>query len=234
MKNLFTLIVCLYMTTTSWSQVLHDYYWVGTSSNTVQGSGEWTDLNAWRLDSLTGAIPLQVPISNNNVYFMAGAFPTVLPGADSGAITVSTNASCDTFHWDSAIPTLSKKIVFQSNTLGTTGPSNINLDIYGILRLREEDLIIPREEFLFALHQLRKQLFELAAVKRLKISEIIKAQEISDLLKDGLRHLGTYHPEKVLKKNDNGDYVTDSLKLLFYYHNHLVGYELERTVKWIE
>lgn len=139
MKNLFTLIVCLYMTTTSWSQVLHDYYWVGTSSNTVQGSGEWTDLNAWRLDSLTGAIPLQVPISNNNVHFMAGAFPTVLPGADSVVITVSSNASCDTFHWDSAIPTLSKKIVFQSNTLGATGPSNINLDIYGIFELPTTD-----------------------------------------------------------------------------------------------
>lgn len=108
-----------------------------------------------------------------------------------------------------------------------------NLDIYGILRLREEDLIIPRDEFLHAIYQLRKQLFELAAAKRLRISAIIKSDEISDLLKDGLNHLGTYHPEKVLKKNRNGDYVTDSLKLLFYYHNHLVGYELERTVKWI-
>lgn len=108
-----------------------------------------------------------------------------------------------------------------------------NLDIYGILRLREEDLIIPRDEFLHAIYQLRKQLFELAAAKRLKIQEIIKAKEISDLLKDGLHHLGTYHPEKVLKKNKNGDYITDSLKLLYYYHNHLVGYELERTVKWL-
>ena len=110
---------------------------------------------------------------------------------------------------------------------------HLNLDIYGILRLREEDLIIPREEFLHAINLLRQQLFELAAAKRLRISEIIKAEEINDLLKDGLRHLGTYHPEKVLKKNRSGDYVTDSLKLLFYYHNHLVGYELERTVNWL-
>lgn len=107
------------------------------------------------------------------------------------------------------------------------------LDIYGILRLREEDLVIPRDEFLLAIYQLRKKLLELAAAKQLKISEIIGEDDISALLKDGLKHLGTYHPEKVLKKNKNGDFVTDSLKLLFYYHNHLVGYELERTVKWL-
>jgi hypothetical protein len=135
MKKLCTLIFYLFITTTIWAQAGHDYYWVGTSSNTVQASGEWTDLNSWRLDSLNGAIPTQVPISNNSVYFMAGAFPTILSGTDSVVITVSSNASCDTFYWENTIPTLAKKITFQTNTLGITGPSNINLDIYGIFQL---------------------------------------------------------------------------------------------------
>lgn len=108
------------------------------------------------------------------------------------------------------------------------------LDIYGILRLGEEDLVIPRDEFLLAIYQLRKKLLELAAAKQLKLSEIIEEDDINELLKDGLNHLGTYHPEKVLRKDRNGNIITDSIKLLFYYHNHLVGYELERTVKWIE
>lgn len=139
MKNLFTLIFCLFISNAIWAQSGHDYYWVGTSANTVQGSGEWTDLNSWRLDSFNGAIPTQVPISNNNVYFMAASFPAVLPGADSVVITVSSNASCDTFYWDNAIATLSRKIAFQTNTLGITGPSNINLDVYGIFQLPTTD-----------------------------------------------------------------------------------------------
>jgi hypothetical protein len=139
MKKLFTLIFFLYTITNIWAQAGHDYYWVGTSSNTVQGSGEWTDLNSWRLDSLNGVIPMQVPISNNTVYFMAGAFPTILSGADSVIITISNNASCDSFYWDNTIPTLSKKIAFQTNTLGITGPSNINLDIYGMFQLPTTD-----------------------------------------------------------------------------------------------
>jgi hypothetical protein len=139
MKNLVALFFCLFMTTTISAQAGYDYYWVGTSSNAVQGSGEWTDLNSWRLDSLNGVIPTQVPISNNSVYFMAGAFPTILSGADSVVITVSNSASCDTFYWDNTIPTLAKKIVFQTNTLGVTGPSNINLDIYGMFQLPTTD-----------------------------------------------------------------------------------------------
>lgn len=117
------------------AQPKHTYYWVGTNSNTVQGSGEWTDINSWRLDSLTGAIPTQVPISNNSVHFMAGAFPITLTGVDSVMITVSNNASCDSFYWDPLIPILSKKIIFQTNMPGTTGPSNVNLDIYGVFGL---------------------------------------------------------------------------------------------------
>lgn len=140
MKKKFTLLVCLLITTVVvWAQPEHTYYWVGTNANTVDGSGEWTDVNSWRLDSLTGAVPTQVPISNNTVRFMAGSFPTTLSGLDSVVITVSNNASCDSFYWDPLIPVLSKKIIFQTNMPGATGPSNINLDIYGLFRLPSTD-----------------------------------------------------------------------------------------------
>ena len=128
-----------------------------------------------------------------------------------------------------------ENIVLSSHLLAFTAFNIIrakhkNLDIYGLLRLTKDDLIIPREEFCNALKLMQKHLFELSAAKRLKISEVIKADNIDDLIQDGLNHLGTYHPEKVLKKNKQGDFESDSLKLLYYYHNHLVGYELERTI----
>ncbi|BDS12059.1 T9SS type A sorting domain-containing protein [Aureispira anguillae] len=139
MKYVFVLLLTIMVVIYSQAQPEHDYYWVGTSANTIQGSGEWTDLNAWRLDSINGAIPTQVPISTNNVYFMVAAFPTSLPGTDSVVITVSNNANCKTFYWDNLIPTLARKIVFRTNTAGSTGPSNINLDIYGIFELPNAD-----------------------------------------------------------------------------------------------
>ncbi|MGH1339063.1 MAG: T9SS type A sorting domain-containing protein [Aureispira sp.] len=131
MKQFFILLLGSWLSTTAFAQPNFDYYWVGTSSNGVQGSGDWTDLNAWRLDSLTGAIPTQVPISSNSVFFMAAAFPTVLPGATPVEITISSSVNCKNFYWDNTVPTLALPIVFQTSTAGSTGPSNISLDIYG-------------------------------------------------------------------------------------------------------
>lgn len=139
MDQKFIIFILLLWAFAAQAQPGHDYYWVGTSANTVQGSGEWTDLNAWRLDSLNGAVPTQVPISGNHVFFMAGAFPTTLSGADSVIITVGSNANCNNFYWDNTIPTLSKKILFVSGAPGSTGVSNLNLDIYGNFELPTED-----------------------------------------------------------------------------------------------
>jgi glycerol-3-phosphate O-acyltransferase len=107
-----------------------------------------------------------------------------------------------------------------------------NLDVYGILRLSDSDRIIKKDDFLEALNRLRTQLILLEKNKRLKLSDIIKSDDFEAFVEDGLHHLGTYHPEKVLKQNKNGDFITDSMKLLLYYHNHLVGYELERSISW--
>lgn len=107
-----------------------------------------------------------------------------------------------------------------------------NLDIYGILRLKNEDCKIPQDEFMLVFNHLRNKLLELASANRLKLSPIILNNDVKAIAKDGLKHLGTYHPEKVLKRDNQGNFVTDSLKLLYYYHNHLIGYELERSVKW--
>ncbi len=135
MKHLYLLVFSLLGLGTAAAQPGLDYYWVGTASNGIQGSGDWTDINAWRIGSLTGTIPTQVPISNNNVYFMAGAFPTTLLGTTPVSITISNSVNCDTFYWDPAVPTLPQKIVFQTTTPGSAGPANINLDVYGNFNL---------------------------------------------------------------------------------------------------
>jgi len=39
-----------------------------------------------------------------------------------------------------------------------------------------------------------------------------------------------YHAKRPLIKNKKGDISTQDLNLLFYYHNRLVGYNLEKYV----
>jgi hypothetical protein len=65
-----------------------DYYWVG-------GSGNWSDLNHWRLGSSGGSIPSIVPSSSDNVFFDAGSGFT---GA-SKTVTLDAGGFCNDMTW---------------------------------------------------------------------------------------------------------------------------------------
>jgi len=67
-----------------------DYYW-------VDGGGNWSDLNHWRLDSITGPIPSIVPSSADNVFFTSGSgFGTT---AASRTVTLNSNGFCNNMTW---------------------------------------------------------------------------------------------------------------------------------------
>jgi glycerol-3-phosphate O-acyltransferase len=42
--------------------------------------------------------------------------------------------------------------------------------------------------------------------------------------------VGVFHLNRPLMKNKNGNIITKDLTLLYYYHNRLVGYDLEQLI----
>ena len=55
--------------------------------------------------------------------------------------------------------------------------------------------------------------------------------EPKELLKDGVRNLGVYHIEKPLILEDN-KLVSQDFKLLYFYHNRLDNYKLNKKYNW--
>lgn len=108
---------------------------------------------------------------------------------------------------------------------------NAKLDLYGILRL-------PADEYVFSLEQLQEAVSEVIAVlKEKSAAGEIKLSEqllwpIEQIVKDGVSHLGTYHLNKPLRFNKKGELISDSFKVLYFYHNRLAGYDLDKIVKW--
>lgn len=103
------------------------------------------------------------------------------------------------------------------------------LDIYGILRLTQNELLIPFEQLITAIEKLKEELMRISAHGKIKLSPAI-SMKAEVLIMDGIRNVGVYHPKKVLMKNKAGDITTKDIKLLYYYHNRLEGYELERCI----
>lgn len=109
--------------------------------------------------------------------------------------------------------------------------NNAKLDLYGILRLPPDDYIFDFELLVEGVRQLQEALRTMAQNGEIKLSEEIY-WEPEELIRDGIKHLGTYHVLKVLKYNKQGAVISQSFKLLYYYHNRLENYGLEKKINW--
>ncbi|OEK05494.1 1-acyl-sn-glycerol-3-phosphate acyltransferase [Roseivirga misakiensis] len=103
------------------------------------------------------------------------------------------------------------------------------LDLYNLLRLPEEDLIIPYEEFKASFKSVLAKVHKMYGEGKLSVSPHL-AGDTDGIIKHGLKNVGMYHAKRPLIRNRAGDITTQDLNVLFYYHNRLTGYNLEKYV----
>ncbi len=104
---------------------------------------------------------------------------------------------------------------------------NRRLDLYGLLRLPTDEFVFDREKLEQRVSILREHLFSMANASQIRLSPEI-SWEIGDLIQDGIKRLGTFHVKRPLKVDKSGKIRSDSFKLLYYYHNRLDHYGLEK------
>ena len=103
------------------------------------------------------------------------------------------------------------------------------LDLFNLLRLPEEDLEIDYQEFKEVFKRVRKQIYLLKEQNKINIASHLKGK--SDIvIKRGVDNVGVFHLNRPLLKNKKGNIITKDLSLLYYYHNRLVGYDLEQFI----
>ncbi|MFZ6013544.1 MAG: 1-acyl-sn-glycerol-3-phosphate acyltransferase [Bacteroidota bacterium] len=103
------------------------------------------------------------------------------------------------------------------------------LDLFGLLRLPEEDLEIPYEEFRAVCKTVRKQLYQLKDENKVYHATHLKGK-IDLVIRHGLENVGIFHLKRPLLFNKQGNIITRDLNTLYYYHNRLVGYDLEKCI----
>jgi glycerol-3-phosphate O-acyltransferase len=101
------------------------------------------------------------------------------------------------------------------------------LDLFGLLRLPEEDLEIPYEQFRETFKKVRKEIFHLKEAGKINIASHLKGKA-DEVIKRGIENVGIFHLKQPVRFNKAGNIITQDLNILYYYHNRLVGYDLER------
>ena len=106
---------------------------------------------------------------------------------------------------------------------------NKNLDIFSLLRLPSEDLEIPYDQFKIIIGETMTMIKEKEKEGQL-ICEDSFALDPEEFIIRSLHYLGGYHKQRPLKIS-KGMIKTEDSKLLYYYHNRLVGYGMAAAVK---
>lgn len=104
---------------------------------------------------------------------------------------------------------------------------NRKLDLYNLLRLPEEDIVIPYEDFKANCKMVLNRIYDLKAERKLQTAPHLN-DGLDHIIQHGLDNVGMYHAKRPLIKNGDGDIITMDLSVLYYYHNRLVGYGLEK------
>ncbi|MEQ8550744.1 MAG: 1-acyl-sn-glycerol-3-phosphate acyltransferase [Cyclobacteriaceae bacterium] len=105
---------------------------------------------------------------------------------------------------------------------------NPKLDLYSLLRLHDDDLEIDYWEFKKAYKKLRKRLMKLHSKQKVEIAGHMhyKADESIEL---GINNVGMYHAQRpLIKSKDGNKIIVQDMNTLYYYHNRMDGYELEK------
>ncbi|MDE0472899.1 MAG: 1-acyl-sn-glycerol-3-phosphate acyltransferase, partial [Ekhidna sp.] len=105
---------------------------------------------------------------------------------------------------------------------------NPKLDLYNILRLPEDDLILDYKEFKANFKRLRGKIEKLYKKGKIDMATHMQ-QKAKDAIQVGLKNLGLYHDQRPLVRKGEKIIINDT-NTLYYYHNRMNGYGLEKYI----
>lgn len=190
-----------------------------TIGKAIDVVGNYVDENGESMDKLGNQIDLRD-------YFRAGGEVTEDFQREQEYNRILGKRIVEEFHKNNRVQS-SHLIAFTAFKM--IGKRFSELDLYGLLRLPESDLHIDYEEFKEKVEFFLNEIKSLKARGEVGIGNHMN-ENTDDIIKHGLKNLGMYHPMPPLDIAKNGDMVVKNMNLLYYYHNRLLGYDLEKLI----
>ncbi len=101
-----------------------------------------------------------------------------------------------------------------------------DLNLFDLLKLDVSELDLPLDDVITYSQECLDSLAKLEAENKVKLSADLKQNGIEKLIENGINKVGVYHAKKVLRWKEPHTIGTEDLKLLYYYHNKMIQYEL--------
>lgn len=104
-------------------------------------------------------------------------------------------------------------------------------DIYTLMRTPEEDREIDWDLFKTYVKKTIDELYVLNNKGLIKLAPHMTTKELDEIIALGIENVCLYHTNLPIMRNKAGNITSEDLKLLYYYHNRLLGYGLEKCFR---
>lgn len=103
-------------------------------------------------------------------------------------------------------------------------------DLFTLLRTPDEDREIFWDDFKRSVKRIIDELYILNNKELIKLSPNITTKELDEIIELGITNVCIYHSNLPILRNKAGNITSEDLKLLYYYHNRLIGYGLHKYI----
>ena len=90
-----------------------------------------------------------------------------------------------------------------------------------------EDRIVSRDNMMAGMATIIVKLKDLEKLNKVNLSEIIKESTIDNVLANGMNSISLFNSKKVVYADSDGNINSQDVRLAYFYHNRLIGYNLE-------
>ncbi len=188
--------------------------------------GRGMDLLGNIVDEHGNSLDKEGRIINTRDYFTSNGTITVDKQREAEYTRMLSEAVVDEYHRINR--------VFSSHLVAFTAfemlkQQSPKLDLYNLLRLPEDEQVIPIANFRTTFERVRNEVLALHSKGKVGIAEHLK-NDIDTLIRHGLENVGMYHSRRPLIWNKEGNITTQDLTTLYYYRNRMNGYGLEKFI----
>ncbi len=198
----------------------------GKGSNISVSIGRGLDVMGNYVDDEGNSLDAQGRIINTRDYFLSNGHITVDKQREDEYTRMLSNRIVAEYHRINRV-FASHLVAFVAFELWQQ--KHPKLDLFGLLRLPEEDQVIEYAEFRKACKRVRKQIYHLKKEGKANHATHLKGK-IDLVIRHGMENVGIFHLNRPLLFNRQGNIITQDLSLLYYYHNRLTGYDLEKVI----
>lgn len=103
-------------------------------------------------------------------------------------------------------------------------------DLFTLMRTSEEDREINWDEFKTSVKRVIDELYMLNNRGMIKLAPHMTTKELHEIIELGIMNVCMYHPNLPIMRTKEGNITSEDLKLLYYYHNRLIGYGLHKHI----